>query len=85
LTLRNTTDRLEAIAGFQRYTVADVAPLFNISTEYFRHCLKASKDEAFRKERHISPGLLSSLPLRHWEKIGRNWLIKESALRPQMH
>lgn len=73
-----------SLAAYRRYTIQQVARLVNLNDEYFWQCLRAAKDEEFRKERKIPRSTLAALPLKDWRRQGRKWVIDEANLLAQI-
>lgn len=72
------------ISAYRRYTIQEVAPLMNVSAEYFWQCLRAAMDEKVRRNRRIPRSTLAALPLRNWRRQGGKWVIDESSLLAQI-
>jgi hypothetical protein len=73
-----------SLAAYRRYTIQQVARLVNLNDEYFWQCLRAAKDEEFRKELKIPRSTLAALPLMDWRRQGRKWVIDEANLLAQI-
>ena len=65
---------------YRRYTVDEVALIFNLSRHYFYQCVRAARDEKLRKKWRIPLATLRTLPVRDWFKQGRTWMINETDL-----
>jgi hypothetical protein len=72
------------LAAYRRYTIQQVARLVNLNDEYFWQCLRAARDEEFRRERQIPRSTLAALPLKDWRRQGRKWVIDEANLLAQI-
>jgi hypothetical protein len=71
-----------SLAAYRRYTIQQVARLVNLNDEYFWQCLRAAKDEEFRKERKIPRSTLAALPLMDWRRQGRKSNHRSSIVSP---
>jgi hypothetical protein len=77
-------DEPSNLAAYRRYTIQQVAKLVSMNDEYFWQCLRAARDEEFRKERKIPRSTLAALPLMDWRRQGRKWVIDEANLLAQI-
>ena len=69
---------------FRRYTIGEVAAMLNLSAHYLWQCVRATRDESFRRKRKVSLSTLRSLPVLDWFKQGREWMIAEEDLLRQL-